>query len=717
MKDYSIKQVLKHFCDFFKIEYQGGSKLQTHKHRYDLEDFIHQIEVKGEQLGLLFIQNRIDRKNFDKILEDNDFPILYFTEINGQVFPVISGTDFKKRKHYNLLFADTEFEEELRDVPEPFEIDGKIQILTAFPLNSISRDSREEAAEHHLTPVQRLIRMLNAERKDIIAIYVYAILIGVIGLAMPLGIQAIIGLVSGGLVFSSVYLLISLVIVALVISGVMQIMQITLVEYLQERLFAKAAFEFTYRIPRIKAESLLKYYPPELMNRFFDILTVQKSLPKFLIDITAALIQIIFGMILLAAYHPLFIAFAVFTFILVFGIIRVFSPRSLDASITKSKYKYKIAQWLQDMARTLYAFKVSGNTNLPMQKMEKHVNGYLKYRKKYFNTLLILFYNAVFFKALVTGGLLVLGTYLVIDRQITLGQFVASEIVIVLVVGAVEKILLTMDSVFDLLTAVDKLGHITDLPLDREFGAVSHLKLSDEALNVSVKNLKYKFKDANRYILDDISFEFKPHESICLTGSNGSGKETLLNVLAGILTSYEGYIAYNGISLRDIELKHLHESVERNISSDGIFDGTLVENITMARPRVRISDVYWVLEKLNLADTIGKLQDGLNTQMVSGGRRFSTSFASKITLARCLVNKPKFLLLSNFFEHFDKNEKLRLMAFLTDKSSPWTLLTVSNDPVVMASCDKVLVMDKGKIVMTGSYEELNKTQDFHKFVN
>jgi ABC-type bacteriocin/lantibiotic exporter with double-glycine peptidase domain len=699
MKDFTIRRILKHYCDFFKIEFQGQSHLQKNKFLYDFEGFNKQLEVKAEEVGLLFMQHQVNQSQIKDLLDDNDYPILYFTEIDGNVYPVVSGRNFKKRKHYHLLFNDNETEEELAEAPVPYQTNGKTIVYAAFPLKSISKDSREEEQGQHLTPVQRLIRMLNAERKDIIAIYIYAILIGIIGLAMPLGIQAIIGLVSGGLVFSSVYLLIALVILALVISGVMQIMQITLVEYLQERLFAKAAFEYTYRIPRIKAESLLKYYPPELMNRFFDILTVQKTLPKFLIDITAALIQIIFGIILLAAYHPLFIAFGVVTILIVFGAIRIFSPTSLEANITKSKYKYKIAQWLQDMARTMYAFKVAGNTNLPMQKMEKHLNGYLKYRKKYFNSLLNLFYNAVFFKALVTGGLLVLGTYLVIERQITLGQFVASEIVIVLVVGAVEKILLTMDSVFDLLTAVDKLGHVSDFPLDREHGRISHLRIPKEGLSVSVKNLRYKFSDANKHILDDVSFELKPHESVCITGSNGSGKETLLNVLSGILTGYEGYIGYNGVSQRDIDLKHLHDSVERNIASDGIFDGSLLENITMGRSNVHLQDVYWILEQLNMNETVGKLPEGLNTQMVSTGRRFSQSFATKITIARCLVNKPKFVMLSNCFEHLDKNEKLRLMAFLTDKKNSWTLLVISNDPIITSACDREMILERGRIVI------------------
>jgi ABC-type bacteriocin/lantibiotic exporter with double-glycine peptidase domain len=325
--------------------------------------------------------------------------------------------------------------------------------------------------------------------------------VGIISLTLPLGIQAIIGLVSGGLFFSSVYVLVGVVILGIVFSGILQIYQQTLVEILQRRVFAKAAFEFTYRIPRVKSESLLGVYAPELMNRFFDILNVQKALPKVLIDVTAAVIQIMFGIILLSLYHPYFIAFGAITVIVVSLVVYYNAPKGLESSLIESKYKYKVAQWLEDIARTLYAFKSAGSTNLPMQRMDYLVNNYLKYRKKHFNVLLILFGNAVFFKAFITGLLLVLGTALVIDRQITLGQFVASEIIIVLVVNSVEKLIGSIETVFDLLTAVEKMGTVTDLPLERQTGLNYDFNQHSEGMAIKLQNLSYKYPDGNKKVL------------------------------------------------------------------------------------------------------------------------------------------------------------------------------------------------------------------------
>jgi len=316
------------------------------------------------------------------------------------------------------------------------------------------------------TPFERLIRLLANEKRDIWYIYLYAIIAGLINLSLPLGIQAVFTFVSSGIVFNSVYLLIGLVILGVVLGGLLQVGQITLVEVLQQRLFAKAAFEFTYRLPRIKPEALRPYYPPELMNRFFDIVNVQKSLPKLLIDITAAAIQVALGIILLSFYHPVFIVFGLLTVLMLWFVIWIYGKRGLKTSLAESKYKYKVAAWLEDLARDLSTYRREADSLDAIDKMDDLVANYLKHRNDHYRVLKRFFYNAVAFKAIITGSLLIVGTALVVDRQMTLGQFVAAELVIVLITSAVEKLIMSFDVVFDLLTAVEKLGSVTDLPLE-----------------------------------------------------------------------------------------------------------------------------------------------------------------------------------------------------------------------------------------------------------
>ncbi|ADB39985.1 ABC transporter transmembrane domain-containing protein [Spirosoma linguale] len=318
------------------------------------------------------------------------------------------------------------------------------------------------------SPLQRLFRLLGTEKKDIGYIYLYALVTGLISLSLPLGIQAVFNLVSGGVVFSSVYVLIGLVVLGVLITGLLLVGQMTLVEVLQQRIFAKAAFEFTYRLPRIEPKALSAYYAPELMNRFFDVLTIQKGLPKLLIDLTAAAVQILFGIILLSFYHPVFLAFGLFTLVIIIGISWLYGPPGLRTSLNESKYKYKVVAWLEDLARDLPLIRHREDPMEPIDRMDDLVANYVAYRSAHFKVLKRFFYSAVAFKTIVTGGLLILGTTLVVSREMSLGQFVAAELVIVLITSSVEKLISGIDTVFDLLTAVEKIATVTDLPLETD---------------------------------------------------------------------------------------------------------------------------------------------------------------------------------------------------------------------------------------------------------
>ncbi|GAB2774170.1 ATP-binding cassette domain-containing protein [Rhabdobacter roseus] len=689
----------------------------------DLPRFITDLIGTARQYDLNLVKSYVDPKQLEDLLTRAHYPLLYFEQESDAIVPVIAGKNLRGEvlrlridPDGKALAGPLTSQQPVTDQDSADRsLHGKVLYFTAFPMESLVSND-QTTAQKKLTPFQRLMRLLGNEKKDIGYIYLYAIVVGLISLSLPLGIQAIINLIAGGMVFSSVYLLVGLVILGVLVTGIMQIIQITLVETLQQRVFAKAAFEFTYRIPRVRTESLLNYYPPELMNRFFDILTVQKSLPKILIEITGAALQIIFGIILLSFYHPFFIAFGLFIFLLVALIIYFNGPKGLETSLVESKYKYKVAQWLEDIARSLYSFKMAGNSNLPMDKMDGLVNKYLTYRKKHFSILVTFFWNAVGFKTAVIGGLLILGTVLVIDRQISLGQFVASEIVIVLLTSSVEKLILSIDVVFDSLTAVEKLGSVTDLPLERESGFNFKPENQRQGLNLQVSNLRYRYDSESRYVLDDLTFGLEAQRHLCITGTNGSGKNTLLKVLSGLLTSYEGGITYNGISLRDLNIASLRNYIEKNISNDDIFEGTILENITMGRKEITLTDLEWVLDQLQLSDQLSKFPEGLSTLMVPGGRRFSDSFITKVIIARCIIHKPRLLMITDLLQNLERPERVRLIRFLTDRQNPWSLLILSNDPLIMSICDEVMVLKGGSIVVKGTYEEVQENPEYKKSI-
>jgi len=447
------------------------------------------------------------------------------------------------------------------------------------------------------------------------------------------------------------------------------------------------------------------------MNRFFDVLTLQKGLPKLLIDLTAGTMQIVFGLILLSFYHPYFIFFGLSLIGMLTLIFYFTGPQGLKTSIKESKFKYKVVYWLEEMARTINSFKLSGNTTLPIRKTEYNVNNYLKNRKAHFKVLISQYMYTILFKAAITGGLLIIGTVLVIQREITLGQFVASEVIIILILSSVEKIILYMEVVYDLLTAVDKIAHVTDLPLEKSGGIDISLNLNGKGFSIDMKDVHYKYPQEKNYALKDVDLKIQPGEKVCVAGGDESGKTTLTHTISGLQYDYEGIITINGISLRDLDLTNLRDLIGKNVSQEDIFDGTIQENILVGKPQSVPENAIEAIRMVGLDNVINSFPEGLNTHIVSGGKGFSNSFVNRLILARCLAKKPKLLILNDYFDLFKKSDKIELINMLTKEENNWTLLAVSNDPIIMAACDRVVLMEGGSIRATGNYGELMKDSE------
>lgn len=711
--------VLRHTFDAASLRF-----VEMNNRIYDKNEFLEfkrDLIEAGSKIRLVLLEYSLDRTSLEGLLKKEDSPVLFFQEKNDSLAPVMVHSE--KSRKVITRFSNSTIEQESIDVvslPEQLLMNEQDQVIFFVVVayqNLVSEYGFDQTEKGEpLSAMRRLLRLLSTERKDITYILFYAVIIGLLSLILPLGIQSTVELISGGVVFSSVYVLISVVIVGILAAGGLQVMQISLVEYLQQRIFTKAALEFSFRIPRIKIDSILNSYPPELVNRFFDIMTIQKGLPKLLIDLSSGAIQILFGLLLLSLYHPFFVFFSLLLVTVLAIIFNVTGPRGLQSSIRESKYKYKVAQWLEELARALNSFKLAGTTDLPLRKTDYNVNNYLKYRRIHFKTLITQFSYILIFKATVTGGLLIMGTILVVNREITLGQFVASEVIIILILNAVEKIIMYMDVVYDLLTAVDKVAQVTDLPLEKVGGLDFPADSWKAGYSISIKGLRYKYPDTNDYVLKGIDLDIKSGERICITGSGGAGKTTLTNIMAGLHPDFEGAVTINNYSIRDLDLAHLRDKIAKNISPEDIFDGTIYDNVTVGKPLESVQDALHALQRVGLADQINAMPEGLNTPLLSAGRGLPSSMIQKLILARCLAKRPALLILNDFFSGLKKETKLAMIKAVIS-NDPCTLLAVSNDPLVMGACDRVIVLDEGLVVADGTFDQLLRTGTINAYID
>ncbi|MEZ7504649.1 peptidase domain-containing ABC transporter [Flavobacterium sp. Arc2] len=548
-----------------------------------------------------------------------------------------------------------------------------------------------------MTPLKRLYNLLELDKKDVSQLFFYAIIAGLVSLSLPLGIQAIINFIQSGRVSVSWIVLVILVVFGVALVGLLSLMQLRITENLQQKIFVRSSFEFAARLPKIKFEELYGNYPPELANRFFDTLTIQKGTSKLLLDFSAALLQIVFGIILLSLYHPFFIIFGLLLFFLLYFIFKFSYHPGLETSLKESKYKYKVASWLQEIARNNYSFRNELNFAYALEKNDELVATYLNYRENHFNVIKRQFTQLIFFKIIITAGLLSVGGYLVLSQQMNIGQFVAAEIIILLVINSVEKIIIGLETFYDVLTSVEKIGQITDMDLEEE--SKSDILNCFTEIILETDNLRFNFPDSKQTILKAISLKIEQGEKIFLDGENESGKTTLMRVLSGLMQPTSGSFFINDDTFQKIDLKQYRSQIGSIIKGETPFEGTIIENIAFNDKNVSQEDLKWAIDGVQLTSLIKTLPEGLNTKVFPEGRQLSSSNAQKILLARSIIHKPKILFYEDPTDAMDENVANEIIDFITSDKNNWTIIVSSKNPYWNTKCNRNITMQGGKVLL------------------
>jgi ABC-type bacteriocin/lantibiotic exporter with double-glycine peptidase domain len=560
----------------------------------------------------------------------------------------------------------------------------------------IFRDELKQMEKINISrSLYKLFRLLRLDGKEITALYLLSILSGLIQLSLPLGIQAIINfaIVATGRnqLPASMWVLILLVVLGVLFTGMLKINQMKIVEKIQQKIFTRFSFEFSYRIPKLNVKSIDQYHLPELVNRFFDIPTLQKSMAKLLLDIPTAVIQLCFGLILLAFYNSVFIVFGIILLVVLYLILYISSPKGFEASLEESNYKYDIGGWVQEIARGIKTFKFFNSFNLHLEKTNHLLVGYLHSRNRHFQILKLQYWSLVVFKILITASMLIVGGILLIRQEINIGQFIAAEIIILTIMNAVEKLIISLETVYDLLTSVEKINKITEKPIDEE-GSYEFIK--KQGIQIEAKNLSFGFEKTP--ILKNINFLIKPGQKVAITGDGDSGKTVLLRMLTGVFQDFEGDLSFDNVPINNYNLNTLRNHIGIYMQKQDIFSASLWENITLGNKEVKEQDVLDTFKIVGLDNFYKSLNKGFDTHLEPTGKQLSSSSVQKLLIARSLLNQPALLLLDEPMKLIAADDKQYLKNYLFGLKDV-TIIFTTNDPALIAKCDMVIHLDKGQI--------------------
>jgi ABC-type bacteriocin/lantibiotic exporter with double-glycine peptidase domain len=556
----------------------------------------------------------------------------------------------------------------------------------------VMRIPHDDARPKDAKALSRLRALVLLERETIGAAVVYAMVVGLFMLATPLAVQALVNTIAFGSLVQPLIILTLLVFAGIALANTLRVLEHIVIEYLQRRLFVHAMMDLASRLPRVDAAAHAQRYTPELVNRFFDVMTIQKAASGLLLDGLGLALQTSIGLVILAFYHPLLLAFDVMLLAALAFILFVLGRKGVKTSIYESNAKYAAVAWLEDIARHPIDFKSYSGAQMAVERANILAREWVDARAEHYKIVLRQIIGVVALQAVASALLLGLGGWLVMKGQLTLGQLVASELIVTLIVSSVAKFGKHFESFYDLVAGVGKLGDLIDLPLEDVLG--ESLRADDKPLSARLEEVCVEGRSGQ---LRDVSITLEPGAVLGLTGLAGSGKSTILDLIYGLRHPDQGRVFVGGLDMRHAALPMLRDEMVL-LREPALIDGTIEENMQLGAPTMSREAMNASLALLGLKTLCDGFEEGLNTQLTAAGAPLSAGQIVRLVLARAIAQRPRMLLIDGLLDQLSPEERVVVLGKLLEGRDRWTLVIVSQSQDILKRCERVVRIKDGELV-------------------
>lgn len=616
--------------------------------------------------------------------EDDD------TAINGEWLGVMATT----KKRFQVLVAGDQDETKtmsaraLQKALARFAVDDRVRCVVVQP-NEAAVSSDYTSDGHRLDPFERLLQLLKPEASDLWIVIIFAFVVSVLMLATPIAVEALVNTVAFGRFLQPILILAMILLTFLGFQGAVRALQTYVVEIVQRRLFARVAGDLAFRLPRAETEDVDGEYLPEVVNRFFDVVTVQKVAAQLLLDGIGLVLSTLIGMAVLGFYHPWLLGFDLFLLSAIGVIIFVLGRGAVSSAVKESKHKYYMAAWLEDIARCPTAFRNDGGAEFALERADRLIHEYLNARRSHFRIVMRQVLFALGLQAIASTVLLGLGGWLVVSGELTLGQLVAAELIVTVIVGSFAKFGKHMESFYDLLASVDKLGVLFDLRTERKDGMLAIGRTGP--VSVELNSVGYAWPGQSS-VFDGVDLAIQMRDSVAVLGGAGVGKSTLIDLIYGLRNPTSGNLTIDGFDPRDLRPDVLRSRIAL-ARGDEVFHSTVEENVHLHNEDISPSDVREALAGVGLLEPVLRLKDGCNTMLASDGSPLSRNQRCLLGIARAAVGKPGLLLVDGSLDALGEQDRDRCLDYLLAPERPWTLIVATSREDIAARFDRGISLE------------------------
>ncbi|MFO0774755.1 MAG: ABC transporter ATP-binding protein [Nitrospiraceae bacterium] len=539
--------------------------------------------------------------------------------------------------------------------------------------------------------VAHLAQLIRLERGMLVIIGSYAVGIGSLFLCVPIAVQELVSTFSFSMEARMVFTLAGAVFVALLGVAYLRERQARAVETLQQRVYTRIAVAFTEVLPALADERSAGRHA----HRFVEADLMTRALVMMVADLFNVAVAGSVAAFMLMFASPAFLAFLAVLFLGYWGMLTFFGRGGFLITLKMSQFNYQLVDWIRNVADNAVHLRAVESREHLVARTDALLHPYIRVRQQRSDTLTGRQYKATaFWLAFGHAAMIATAGMLVVDRQITVGQFAGAEILVGNLLMHMDTLARRMVAVFFLFTSMRELAGVfaqPRVPTSGEQVTPLHEERSG-GLRVTCHHAVVE-DDAGARPIDDFTCDIAPGEKVVVLTPNGASKAAMVRLLAGLTRPTSGLIRYNDVNLVEVSPRSMNR--HRGLMLDShptLIHGTVQENIALGRDGVGYAEVSWALQFVELEGEIDRLPLGIQTRTDAPDVALSRSQILRILLARAIVTRPPLLIFDGTLHSLWPGTRDVLLRRLCAKDEPWTVLFVSNDPSVRTFVDRQITL-------------------------
>ena len=541
-------------------------------------------------------------------------------------------------------------------------------------------------------------KILGEDKEFFLTAIVYAVAIAILSLATPISVQLLINSVAFTAMLQPILILGFLLFLLLSFSAILNVLQFYISEIFQRKFFARMSADITLATIKARHENFEESNQTEFVNRFFDVITIQKSLPKILIKSFTLVLQTIAGLILVAFYHPILLVFSLLIIISIILIWKSFCKKGFITKFYSSRRKYDMAGWLEDIARNNSLFKSEIGQKYAIFKTDFLTEQYLEERKSHFSQLFAQFSLMLALYAVASSLLLIIGGYLVTKGQLSIGQLVASELILSTTLYGISQLGRDFETFYDIVGACEKLSQFYNIP--QENTGVE--KIDTDHIDIKFNHV------VDIYFEREFKFNFslKHRKNYIISTHNLSSQKILIELLYCLRKPVRGTLEFNNIEIENIDIANLRSKIAL-IDNSSFIEGNIEEYLTFNNKNISKKLINEVLQVTGLDKALQRFNEGLNLRIIPTGYPLSESEKILLKISRALLQEPKIIIITEVLDMLGLKTRQNMIKFLT-KNHNSTVIYFSNRRDDMHDFDEYIFIDEDRTHNFKSIDELDK---------